>query len=194
MEILDKFDLVILKELQADGRLSNAELAQRVGLSAAPCWRRVKALEEAGFIKGYRAEIDRRRIGLEAEPGVVEQGDVAAQIHRAGVAVIDAVIRRHRHPGAVTHGHVGNQLLQVDDARVAGRCRRGGGCLRLRSRFRGDRERPIVGVDAVVLDLLQLHIGAALLLGVAQDFGGVDHRRLAPPVVNVPDAGEGDQR
>ncbi len=64
METLDKFDLAILKELQDDGRLSNAELATRVGLSAAPCWRRVKALEEAGFIKGYRAEIDRRKIGL----------------------------------------------------------------------------------------------------------------------------------
>ncbi|GHC77836.1 transcriptional regulator [Pseudorhodoferax aquiterrae] len=64
METLDKFDRAILQELQADGRLSNAELAQRVGLSAAPCWRRVKALEDAGFIKGYHAEIDRRRIGL----------------------------------------------------------------------------------------------------------------------------------
>ena len=64
METLDKFDRAILQELQADGRLSNAELAQRVGLSAAPCWRRVKALEETGFIKGYHAEIDRRRIGL----------------------------------------------------------------------------------------------------------------------------------
>lgn len=64
METLDKFDLSILRELQADGRLSNAELAQRVGLSAAPCWRRVKALEEAGYIRGYHAEIDRRRIGL----------------------------------------------------------------------------------------------------------------------------------
>jgi Lrp/AsnC family leucine-responsive transcriptional regulator len=51
-------------ELQADGRLTNTELAQRVGLSAAPCWRRVRALEEGGFIKGYRAEIDRHKIGL----------------------------------------------------------------------------------------------------------------------------------
>lgn len=64
MENLDKFDLAILNELQSDGRLSNAELASRVGLSAAPCWRRVKALEESGFIKGYRAEIDRHKIGL----------------------------------------------------------------------------------------------------------------------------------
>jgi DNA-binding Lrp family transcriptional regulator len=64
METLDKFDLAILNELQTDGRLSNAELANRVGLSAAPCWRRVRALEESGFIKGYRAEIDRHKIGL----------------------------------------------------------------------------------------------------------------------------------
>ena len=64
METLDKFDLAILNELQMDGRLTNAELASRVGLSAAPCWRRVRALEEGGFIKGYHAEIDRNRIGL----------------------------------------------------------------------------------------------------------------------------------
>ena len=64
METLDKFDVLILKELQADARLTNAELASRVGLSAAPCWRRVRALEESGFIKGYRAEIDRHKIGL----------------------------------------------------------------------------------------------------------------------------------
>jgi DNA-binding Lrp family transcriptional regulator len=64
MEILDKFDLAILQHLQVDGRLTNAELAGRVGLSAAPCWRRVRALEEAGFILGYRAELDRRKIGL----------------------------------------------------------------------------------------------------------------------------------
>jgi len=64
LDALDKFDIAILRELQADGRLSNAELSARVGLSAAPCWRRVRALEEGGYIKGYRAEIDRHRIGL----------------------------------------------------------------------------------------------------------------------------------
>ncbi|WP_342131784.1 Lrp/AsnC family transcriptional regulator [Hydrogenophaga sp. OTU3427] len=64
MDHLDKFDIAILNELQADGRLTNAELAQRVGLSAAPCWRRVRALEESGYIRGYRAEIDRRKVGL----------------------------------------------------------------------------------------------------------------------------------
>ena len=65
METLDKFDWAILNELQNEGRLSNADLSARVGLSAAPCWRRVRRLEEVGFIKGYRAEIDRHKIGLD---------------------------------------------------------------------------------------------------------------------------------
>ena len=64
METLDKFDLAILEQLQRDGRLTNTELAQRVGLSSAPCWRRVRALEEAGFIMGYRAVLNRRKVGL----------------------------------------------------------------------------------------------------------------------------------
>lgn len=64
LETLDKFDWAILQELQQDGRLSNVDLAARVGLSPAPCWRRVRALEDAGIITGYRAVIDRQRIGL----------------------------------------------------------------------------------------------------------------------------------
>jgi DNA-binding Lrp family transcriptional regulator len=64
VEILDRYDIAILQALQADGRLTNAELAQRVGLSAAPCWRRVRALEADGFITGYRAVLDRRKVGL----------------------------------------------------------------------------------------------------------------------------------
>src|SRR5919205_4077188 len=61
---LDRYDIAILSELQRDARLSNTELASRIGLSAAPTWRRVKWLEEQRYITGYRAEIDRRRIGL----------------------------------------------------------------------------------------------------------------------------------
>ena len=61
---LDRYDIAILHELQRDGRLSNTELATRIGISAAPTWRRVKWLEDRGFITGYRAEIDRRKIGL----------------------------------------------------------------------------------------------------------------------------------
>ena len=61
---LDRYDIAILRELQQEARLSNTELSARIGLSAAPTWRRVKWLEQQGYITGYRAEIDRRKIGL----------------------------------------------------------------------------------------------------------------------------------
>ena len=60
----DDFDRHILAGLQADGRLINAELAQRIGLSPTPCLRRVKALEKRGVIRGYRADLDPTLIGL----------------------------------------------------------------------------------------------------------------------------------
>jgi len=61
---LDRYDIAILRELHLDARLSNAGLASRIGLSPAPTWRRVKWLEAQRYITGYRAEIDRRKIGL----------------------------------------------------------------------------------------------------------------------------------
>lgn len=64
LKSLDDFDRRILQALQAEGRLPNTDLADRVGLSATPCLRRVKALEQAGVIKGYHADLDRSRIGL----------------------------------------------------------------------------------------------------------------------------------
>ena len=60
---LDRIDRHILSLLQAEGRMTNVELAERVGLTAPPCLRRVRALEEAGIIHGYRAEIDAARLG-----------------------------------------------------------------------------------------------------------------------------------
>jgi Lrp/AsnC family leucine-responsive transcriptional regulator len=61
---LDDIDRRIITELQADGRLSNIELANRIGLSPSPCLRRVKNLERAGYIDGYRAALRRERVGL----------------------------------------------------------------------------------------------------------------------------------
>lgn len=60
----DRYDLRILEELQSNGRISNQELAERVGLSPSPCLRRVRALEEAGFIRQYVALLDPARLGL----------------------------------------------------------------------------------------------------------------------------------
>ena len=62
---LDSIDRHILRELQDDGRITNVELARRVGISAPPCLRRVRALEEAGYIKSYRALLDEKKLGFE---------------------------------------------------------------------------------------------------------------------------------
>ncbi len=60
---LDHIDTLILSELQDDGRMTNVELAQRVGLTAPPCLRRVKSLEQAGYIEGYHASLNPSRMG-----------------------------------------------------------------------------------------------------------------------------------
>ena len=62
---LDAIDWMILNELQGDGRITNVELARRVGISAPPCLRRVRALEEAGLILGYRALLDEKGLGFD---------------------------------------------------------------------------------------------------------------------------------
>lgn len=64
---LDPIDRKILSELQADGRMTNVELAKRVGISAPPCLRRVRTLEEAGLIRGYHAEVNARELGFEVQ-------------------------------------------------------------------------------------------------------------------------------
>jgi DNA-binding Lrp family transcriptional regulator len=63
--VLDAIDRRILAELQADGRMTNVELARRAGISAPPCLRRVRRLEEAGIIHGYHADTDAQRLGWE---------------------------------------------------------------------------------------------------------------------------------
>ncbi len=89
-EGLDRFDVAILAALQAEARLTNIELASRIGLSPAPTWRRVKWLEEHGYITGYRAEIDRRKIGL----GVLAFVRVDAERNNADATrALEAAIR-----------------------------------------------------------------------------------------------------
>lgn len=61
---MDRYDKAILEQLQANGRISNQELADRVGLSPSPCMRRVRALEESGFISGYKAVVEPKPLGL----------------------------------------------------------------------------------------------------------------------------------
>jgi Lrp/AsnC family transcriptional regulator, leucine-responsive regulatory protein len=74
---LDPVDLRILKVLSEEGRLSNAALGERVGLSASPCWQRVRRLEQQGYIQGYAAILDQERLGA---PEIV---------------MIDVILERH---------------------------------------------------------------------------------------------------
>lgn len=78
---LDKIDVKILRDLQAEGRITNVELAKRAGISAPPCLRRVRALEEAGFIRGYHADLDAAALGY----GVT----IFAQVKLAGQSEAD---------------------------------------------------------------------------------------------------------
>lgn len=63
MRPLDDLDRAILRELQSNARLSNTELAERVGLSPSPCWQRVKRLEESGYIEAYAAVLNQKHLG-----------------------------------------------------------------------------------------------------------------------------------
>ncbi len=76
---LDPIDRMILAQLQGDGRMTNVELASRVGISAPPCLRRVRTLEDQGYIRGYHADVDARTLGFEvsvfAMVGLVSQAE-----------------------------------------------------------------------------------------------------------------------
>ena len=80
---LDALDWKILEELQNDGRMTNVELAHRIGISPPPCLRRVRALEEAGYIHGYRALLNAKQLGYEVT--------VFAMVHLTSQAEADLV-------------------------------------------------------------------------------------------------------
>jgi Lrp/AsnC family leucine-responsive transcriptional regulator len=89
---LDSIDRHIIAALQADGRLSNAELADRVGLSASPCLRRVKRLEREGYIDSYRAVLRRARIGLGLGLTVFVGVKIGAHANEQAEAFQDAIV------------------------------------------------------------------------------------------------------
>jgi Lrp/AsnC family leucine-responsive transcriptional regulator len=96
---LDRTDLLLLAELQQGGRLTNAELAERVHLSPSACLRRVQRLERDGVIAGYRAEVDPTKLGLDLTAFVrvqLARHDAAAiEAFSAGVNAWDEVIACH---------------------------------------------------------------------------------------------------
>jgi Lrp/AsnC family leucine-responsive transcriptional regulator len=96
---MDPVDAQILSVLQADGRITNAELAERVRLSPSPCLRRVRRLERDGVISGYHATLDRRRVGLGVTVFVElkvdgHSAEVTEQIERA-LADVPEVVAAH---------------------------------------------------------------------------------------------------
>ncbi|NJO55324.1 MAG: Lrp/AsnC family transcriptional regulator [Rhodospirillales bacterium] len=87
---LDKIDQRLLHDLQADGRITNVELARRAGISAPPCLRRVRALEESGYVRGYYADLEPKALGFNvtvfAQVGLSSQAEVDLQAFEALVA------------------------------------------------------------------------------------------------------------
>jgi Lrp/AsnC family leucine-responsive transcriptional regulator len=105
---LDRYDRGILRELQRDGRLSTSELADRIGLSTSPCWRRVRRLEEKGIIRHYMAMLAPEAVGLGLDVFVY----VSLDLHRA--KEFEAVIQQ-RSEVVECHAIAGDQdyLLHV---------------------------------------------------------------------------------
>lgn len=96
---MDEIDRDILRELQKDGRLSNQDLAQRVGLTPSPCMRRVRQLEQDGVIQGYRAVIDPEAVGRSFEVLVsieVKRDREVVEAFEAGLQDIPDVIEAYR--------------------------------------------------------------------------------------------------
>ena len=93
---MDAIDQKIINCLQADGRLTNQDLSERVGLSPSPCLRRVRNLERAGVIRGYTAVIDQERYGLPINVFVSirleRQTDAALKAFERGIARLDEVM------------------------------------------------------------------------------------------------------
>ena len=92
---LDAVDWRILRELQSDGRITNVELARRAGISPPPCLRRVRALEKAGIVKGYRAVLDQKQVGFDvtmfAMVGLHSQAEADLIAFEQRVAHLDVV-------------------------------------------------------------------------------------------------------
>src|SRR6202012_562613 len=96
---LYKIDRRILRDLQANGRMTNVELAKRAGISAPPCLRRVRALEEAGFIRGYHADVNPEALGfgvtIFAQVGLATQAEPDLKAFEALVASWPEVREAH---------------------------------------------------------------------------------------------------
>lgn len=101
---LNKQEKMLLKVLQEQGRISNVELAEQVGMSESPCYRRVKSLEGAGVITGYGAKVDRRKLGLQVTAFILvtveSQEDDRLKEFFDAVSTEDLIVECHAMAGA----------------------------------------------------------------------------------------------
>ena len=104
---MDRIDIAIVRALQADGRLTNQDLADKVGLSPSPCLRRVRNLEAAGVIRGYTAVVDARRYGLPVTAFMRIRLDrharAAVEEFEAAVQQLDEVMECHLLTGSADY-------------------------------------------------------------------------------------------
>jgi Lrp/AsnC family transcriptional regulator len=118
MNSLDKFDCAILAALQADGTLSIASLSEKIGLSSTPCWKRVKRLEEDGYISSRVAIVDRQKVGLPVTVFVSvrtsQHDEKWLERFAAAVMVLPEVQEFHRMSGDVDY------LLKVVTTDIGG--------------------------------------------------------------------------
>ena len=118
MNVLDKFDYAILAALQADGTLSVAALSEKVGLSSTPCWKRVKRLEEEGYIESRVAIVNRQKVGLPVTVFVsiktTEHDEKWLNRFAAAVVALPEVLEFHRMSGNVDY------LLKVVTTDIGG--------------------------------------------------------------------------
>ena len=101
---LDRAETEILQTLQIEGRVSNVDLAEKVGLSASPCFRRVRGMEEAGVIAGYRARLNQRAVGLQVTAFVLitldKQDDKKQRAFLAQVEAEEHIVECHAMSGS----------------------------------------------------------------------------------------------
>ena len=107
MYVLDRRDIEILTELQRDSRQSVQQLASKVGLSATPCWKRVKDMEAAGVIRGYSATVDRESVGLSlcvlAEVNLTQHTENTVREFERAVAACPQIVSCHSTTGAADY-------------------------------------------------------------------------------------------
>lgn len=106
-KILDRAECEILRALQLDARLSSQQLAERVGLSATPCWRRVRDLESRGVIRSYTVILDAERLGLHtcvlAHVSLARHGETERRSFEAAMQASENVIECYRTTGAADY-------------------------------------------------------------------------------------------